>query len=66
MNQSNSPLEKFIKLIFHMTLKISSASELETLKGWGPFLLQYVLYHCIKKITHKYVKGIRDCLRKGI
>ena len=29
-------------------------------------MLQYVLYQTVKKIVHKYVKGIRDCLRKGI
>ncbi|CDW83820.1 rrna methylase family [Stylonychia lemnae] len=66
MNQSNSPVEKIIKQILQQTLKISSAKELASLSGWGPFLLQFVLFQCLKKITHQYTKGIRDSLRRGI
>jgi|LauGreDrversion4_2_1035121.scaffolds.fasta_scaffold73091_3 hypothetical protein len=43
MNQSNSSLEKTIKMIFQMGLKVSSMAE-EEAAGWGSFFMQNVVY----------------------
>ena len=64
LNQGSSPLERMIKVILQVGLRISS--DKDGTEGWGPFLLQYVVYRCLRKLTHAYTQGIKECLRKGV
>ena len=53
-----------IKVLLQVGLRISS--DKDRIEGWGPFLLQYVAYRCLRKLTHAYTQGIRECLKKGV
>jgi hypothetical protein len=67
MNQANSALEKTIKLIFSMAIKIASkAAEKVQDNVWSNFLTQYVVSKCLRVITKSYAKGIRQSIKKGI
>ncbi len=67
MNQANSALEKTIKLIFSMAIKIANKAQDKVQQNvWGNFLTQYVLFKCLRFITKSYAKGIRQSIKKGI
>ena len=64
MNQSNSSLEKTIKLVLQMGLKVSSLAQSQE-AGWSGFLMQYVVYKGLRTITKCYAKGIKQCIARG-
>jgi len=68
MNQANSALEKTLKLILQMSLKLTSLAGQAGPQGdpWGAFLMQYVVQSCLRTVTKCYSKGIQSSLAKGI
>jgi len=67
LNQVNSALEKTIKLILQMAIKIQAkASEKVQDNVWSNFLTQYVVVRCLRVLTKCYASGIRKSLQKGL
>ncbi len=67
LNQANSALEKTIKLILQMAIKIQAKAG-DKVQGnvWSNFLTQYVVTRALRILTKCYAAGIRKSLQKGI
>ena len=67
LNQANSALEKTIKQLLQMSIKVQvKAAEKVQDNVWSNFLAQYVVCKALRVITKSYAKGIRQSIHKGI